>query len=232
MSRIKVGVVRGGPSSEYDVSLKTGGEVLKHLPKKYEGVDVLLDKESKWHLNGFPKEPAQVFDAVDVIFNAMHGEFGEDGQAQHFLDSFNIPYTGSGAFSSAMAMKKHLAYDVFSRLGIKTPRGKIFEGDDFLGIDAEDCAQKVFNVMPLPWVVKPASVGSSVGINICNSFPELVEAINKAFKYGNVVLVEEYINGREATCGVLDKFRGEKHHALPVIEIIPPKGRFFDYEVN
>ncbi len=238
MSRIKVGVVRGGPSSEYDVSLKTGGAVLKYLPReKYEGLDVLLDKKGKWYLGGFPKEPADIFDSVDVVFNAFHGEFGEDGGAQQFFDSFNIPYTGSGAFVSAMAMKKHLAYDVFSRLGIKMPKGKIFSGDDFLGIDAEYAAEKVFNTISPPWVVKPSSVGSSVGVKICRDFSGLVDAIENAHEYGNFVLVEEYIEGREATCGVIDDYRGKKHYALPVVEIVPAyaeasagKPPFFDYE--
>lgn len=232
MEKIKVGVIRGGPSSEYDVSLKTGGEVLKHLPKKYEGFDILLDKNGEWFLGGLSKKPADIFDELDVVFNALHGEFGEDGGAQQLFDSFNVPYTGSQAFASALAMKKHLAYDAFSRLGIKMPKGKIFSGDDFLGIDAEYCAEKIFKTMSPPWVVKPSSVGSSVGISICNSFSDLVEGIYKAHEYGDIVLVEEFIKGREATCGVIDDYRGEKHYALPVVEIVPPEGRFFDYETK
>lgn len=232
MGRIKVGVVRGGPSSEYEVSLKTGGEVLRHLPANYEGIDVLLDKEGNWHLGGFPKKSAEVFDSVDVVFNAMHGEFGEDGGAQQLFNSFNVPYTGSQAFASALAMKKHLAYDAFSRLGIKMPKGKIFSGDDFLGINAEYCAEKVFKVMAPPWVVKPSSSGSSVGVSICFSFSDLVEGIENAHKHSEFVLVEEFIKGKEATCGVIDGYRGKKHYALPVVEIVPPGDRFFDYEAK
>jgi len=239
MGKIKVGVVRGGPSSEYEVSLKTGGEVLRHLPKKYEGIDVLLDKEGKWHLGGFPKEPAEIFDSVDIVFNAMHGQFGEDGGAQQVFSSFNVPYTGSQAFASALAMKKHLAYDAFSRLGIKMPRGKIFSGGDFLGIDAEYCAEKVFRAMSPPWVVKPSSSGSSVGVSICLSFSDLVEGIENAHKCSEFVLVEEFIKGKEATCGIIDDYRGEKYYALPVVEIVPAyaeasadKPLFFDYEAK
>lgn len=232
MKKVRVGVVRGGPSSEYDISLKTGGEVLKHLPKEYEGVDVLLDKGGKWHFGGIPKEPAEIFDEIDVVFNAMHGEFGEDGGVQQFFNSFNAPYTGSEAFASALAMKKHLAYEAFSRMGIKMPKGKIFSGDDFLGIDAEHCAEKVFRAMSPPWIVKPSSSGSSVGVSICWSFPELMAGIENAHQYSNFVLVEEFIKGREATCGIVDDYRGKKHYALPIVEIVPPEGRFFDYEAK
>jgi D-alanine-D-alanine ligase len=253
MTKVKVGVIRGGPSSEYDISLKTGGEVLRHLPEKYEALDVLLSKEQEWFLNGFPKKPHQIFEAVDVVFNALHGEFGEDGGVQQVLESFNVPYTGSQIVPSSLAMKKHLARELFSRANIKIPRALLLRADDFFGIDGEDCAKKVFNSMSLPWVVKPASTGSSVGVSICNTFQELVESIENASQYGEVILVEEYIKGKEATCGVLEDFRlarrpvrqslgegGSQHlYALPPVEIIPPassvggpENTFFDYELK
>ena len=86
--------------------------------------------------------------------------------------------------------------------------------------------------MPPLWVVKPASAGSSVGVNICSDLPELRKGIEKAFQYGDAILVEEYIKGKEATCGIIEDFRGEHCYALPVIEIIPPDNTFFDYEVK
>lgn len=227
-------MVRGGPSSEYDISLKTGAEVLKNLPEKYRGRDVLLTKGGEWHLDGFSKTPAKIFENVDVIFNALHGEFGEDGRAQQVFESFNMPYTGSGVIPSVLAMKKHRAREVFERAGIKFPRHLIFRQDpeDFLKEDPEDFARIAFNAMPPKWVVKPASLGSSVGVGICGSFSELVSAIDEAFYYDNTILVEEHIKGREATCGVLENFRGEKNYALPAVEIIPPENTFFDYNVK
>ena len=232
MSKIKVGVVRGGPSSEYDISIKTGGEVLKHLPEKYSGVDVLLSKNNEWHLNGFPKTQLQVFDFIDVFFNALHGEFGEDGKAQQIFDSFNAPYTGSQIVPSSLAMKKHLSRDVFLNAGLKIPQAVIFKNDNFFGVDVNNLAEKVFNSSSPPWVIKPASTGSSLGISICKSFAELAEGIRNAFAYGDTIIVEEYIKGREATCGVLEGFRGEQCYPLPVVEIIPPAGNFFDYQVK
>ncbi|MBU2632882.1 D-alanine--D-alanine ligase [Patescibacteria group bacterium] len=229
---IKVGVIRGGPSSEYEISLKTGGEVLNHLSDKYIGVDVLLDRAGEWHMNGFSKKMPQVLNSIDVAFNALHGEFGEDGKAQQIFESFNIPYTGSRIIPSSLAMKKHMARDLFSRAGIKVPRAMFFKKDDMFGIDVSECAKKVFDSISPLWVVKPASTGSSVGVKICGSFGELVEAIDNAFQYGDTVLVEEYIRGREVTCGILEDFRGQSAYALPVVEIVPPQGKFFDYDVK
>ena len=229
---IKVGVVRGGPSSEYEVSLKTGGEVLRHLPSKYKGYDVLIAKDGRWHLNGFSKEPARIADKVDVFFNALHGEYGEDGRVQQVFESFNAPYTGSEIIPSVLAMKKHRANELFNRAGMKTPRSLVFKRDDFVFESTEDIASEVFNsILPI-WIVKPSSLGSSIGVSICKSFTDLMEGIEKAFSCDSTILVEEFMKGREATCGVLENFRGQNVYAFPPIEIIPPEERFFDYEAK
>ncbi|MDO8555208.1 MAG: D-alanine--D-alanine ligase, partial [bacterium] len=229
---IKVGVVRGGPSSEYDVSLKTGGEVLKHLPSRYKGYDVLVTKDGQWHLNGFSAEPARIFEKIDVFFNALHGEYGEDGRVQQVFESFNAPYTGSEIIPSVLAMKKHRANELFNRAGMRTPRSLVFKRGDLIFESTEDIASKVFSSMPPLWVVKPASLGSSVGVSICKSFTELIEGIEKAFSGDSTILVEEFIKGREATCGVLESFRGQYVYAFPPVEIVPPEEHFFDYEVK
>lgn len=234
MANIRVGVVRGGPSSEYEVSLRSGGEVLRHLPENYKGYDILLDKSGDWHLNGFSKEPVKIFQAVDVIFNALHGEFGEDGRVQQVFEAFNMPYTGSTIVPSALATKKHLARKLFSRYGIKIPHGIVFhqDGDGFLRDEPEYFAKQVFNAVPPLWVIKPASCGSSVGVSICGSFEELVRGIERAFLYDDTIIAEEYIKGREATCGVLENFRDKQEYVFPPVEIVPPENRFFDYEVK
>jgi D-alanine-D-alanine ligase-like ATP-grasp enzyme len=97
MSRIRVGVVRGGPSAEYVVSLKTGEAVLKHLdPEKYVAIDILVTPRGDWYMNGVRTELPEIGAHVDVIWNAMHGKFGEDGKVQQHFEALNIPYTGSG----------------------------------------------------------------------------------------------------------------------------------------
>src|SRR5690349_680304 len=103
-----VGVLRGGPSSEYEVSLKSGSSVLSSLSKdSYDVRDIFIDRKGQWHLHGAPVTPEQALRSVDVVFNAMHGEYGEDGQVQRALDALNVPYTGSNALASSLAFDKH-----------------------------------------------------------------------------------------------------------------------------
>lgn len=227
MSKLRVAVLRGGPSSEYDVSLVTGRSVLGALQKKYHTKDILIDKKGLWHMDGIPVHPEKVCRNVDVVFNAMHGEYGEDGKVQQLLNLFSVPYTGSEALPSAIAMNKTLTKDIFRKHGIKTPIELVFDHSG----SANEIANHTFRKISPPWVIKPARGGSSVGASIARSFRELERSIMKAFGYCEKVLVEEYIPGKEATCGVIDDFRGQKHYSLLPIEIIKPKERdFFDYE--
>ncbi|MEK7505890.1 MAG: D-alanine--D-alanine ligase, partial [Patescibacteria group bacterium] len=101
MSLTTVGVLRGGPSGEYEISLQTGSSVLRHMPERYKAVDILIDKEGVWHKGGIPMEPERALRQIDAVFNALHGEYGEDGKVQRLLDCLHVPYTGSGSFASA-----------------------------------------------------------------------------------------------------------------------------------
>ncbi|MCC6290588.1 D-alanine--D-alanine ligase [Candidatus Nomurabacteria bacterium] len=222
MSRIRVAVLRGGPSAEYDVSLETGASVLKHLPEGYEGHDILIDKKGVWHYRGLPIGAQEISRYADVIWNAMHGEYGEDGQVQNVLDKTGVPYTGSKSFASALAMNKSTAKESFRRAGLKVPAGQLF---DLEREPAEAAATKVFQTISPPWVVKPADRGSSVGLYIAKNFTELSHAIAECFRFSGKVIVEEYIRGKEATVGVVDNFRNQKHYALPAIEIRRPAGK-------
>lgn len=229
MNKIRVGVLRGGPSSEYEVSLKTGASVLKNLPEKYSPIDIFIDKSGVWHIQGIPHEPHNAFKKVDAIFNALHGEYGEDGKVQKILDTFSIPYTGSKTLASAVGMNKALAKNVFKSRGIKTPYFTVESNSQ--GVD--EISLKLFKTFPMPAVVKPIASGSSVGVSIAYDLHGLKEALSKAFEYSNTVLVEEYIKGREATCGVVDRFRGKEIYSLLPIEIIKSdKSEFFDYEAK
>ena len=228
MARIKVGVLRGGPSSEYEVSLKTGEAVLKYLDRKtYEPIDILIDKSGAWHLSGAEAKPHEILKTIDVAFNAMHGEYGEDGKVQQMLETHNIPYTGSGVLSSATAMHKRLARDIFDASGILTAPAVSVSSDD----DPSSRAAGAVRKMLFPMVVKPVSRGSSIGVAVVNNIYNLVLAIEKALGYDKEVLIEKYIGGREATCAVLEDFRGEKHYAFPTVEIVPPPyKKIFDYD--
>jgi D-alanine-D-alanine ligase len=239
---IKVGVIRGGISGEYEVSLKTGSNVLSHLKseklnKKYKPVDIFIDKNGIWHISGKPVSMDQVFHSVDVVFNALHGDFGEDGKVQQILDQWGIPYTGSSAFASALGYNKVLAKEQFSLLGINTPNhlsiSKYENEDGDIDTYSKNIAKKIHDKLPPPWIVKPLSGGSSVGMKMCSTYPELIEAFREGINKDNDALVEELIEGREATVGVVNNFRDQNVYVLPPIEIRIPKTKtFFDFEAK
>lgn len=229
--RTVVGVLRGGPSSEYEVSLKTGASVLEHLDKnKYEPRDLFISRGGEWHAHGVAVEPEKALKGIDVVFNAMHGEFGEDGRVQRQLDLLGVPYTGSNAFASAVAFNKAHTKDAVQKLGVKVAHGMVIEnGQD----DIEALAHKLFRSFPHPAIVKPVAGGSSVGTQVAHSFLGLEDALQIAFAVSPKVLIEEYIKGREATVGVVDNFRNEQTYALMPVEIIPPSHQpFFNYEAK
>jgi len=239
---IKVGVIRGGISSEYDLSLKTGSNVLSHLRseklnKTYKPIDILIDKEGTWHINGRPVSMADVFHSVDVIFNALHGDYGEDGKVQQTLDEWKIPYTGSGALASALGYNKVLAKEQFALLGIKTPSHILVpqykEKDGSIKSYSKNIAQQIHSQLPPSWIIKPLSGGSSVGMRMCKTYPDLINAFLDGVNKEVDVLVEEMIEGKEATVGVVNNFRDKKVYVLPSTEICIHKGKdFFDFEAK
>ncbi len=240
---IKVGVVRGGPSSEHSVSIKTGATILNYLnnetlSKKYKAVDILIDEDGIWHKNGIPVTMEEVFHSVDVIFNALHGYYGEDGKIQQTLNQWSIPYTGSGAFASALGFNKALSKEQFSILGIKTPKHILFPAyqkdiDGPMNKYVKDKARVVLGRISPPWIVKPLTGGSSVGMHLCQTFPDLIKNFESIIDTKSSILVEEFVSGKEATVGVVEDFRGESLYTLPPIEIkIPKSSSFFDFNAK
>lgn len=229
MSKVRVGVVRGGPSSEYAISLKTGESVLKHLHReKYHSVDVLISPHGDWYMNGVRTDLSNIAHHVDVVWNALHGEFGEDGKVQRLFEFFHIPYTGSGVLPSALGMHKGLAKERFRDAQLSVPRGEVIEH----GIRLEEAINQIFSDHGLPLIVKPISGGSSVSTRIARTLEELVHAVIDAGRSGDV-LVEEVIAGKEATVCVIDSSVPDEHFVLFPIEIVPPdRSRFFDYDAK
>ena len=204
---MKIAVIKGGISAEREVSLVTGGEVAKAL--RAEGFDVTeIDATG----------PIPLMNALqalkpDVVFNALHGDWGEDGEVQGLLDMLGFPYTHSGARASALAMNKDDAKRELAAHGIKVAHGKV--------VARETVA--LGGVMAVPYVVKPNGSGSSSSVYLVHEeTPELLAKIGKDRGLGDEPVVERYVPGRELTVAVMDS------KAMEVTEIVP-KG-WYSYE--
>lgn len=224
----RVGVLMGGPSSEHDVSLLTGMNVLRALKGIHSAFPIFITQSGAW-LFGDSREwlsPTEALARVDVVFNALHGEYGEDGTVQGILDHHRIPYTGSQALASALAMNKEMTEKILTKNGIPMPRSVV------LGPTNID-TRVVLALSAPPWIVKPRSRGSSVGVSKVSTREGLLEAFRVALAYDMHMVVQEYIPGREVTCGVLENFDGKTIVALAPVEIIPPEtADFFDHTVK
>jgi D-alanine-D-alanine ligase len=245
---MKIVVLAGGTSTERDVSLSTGSMIYKALQKKghqvvlldvylgYEGdITGIFDIKKDWaqdigaikesnpdltQLKALRKIDSNSFfgsgvidicSKADIVFLALHGENGEDGKIQAAFDLMGIKYTGTDYTSSALAMDKAISKEIFSFYQIPTPNGiHIKKGGNF-------------SWDKYPCVVKVCNGGSSVGVSIARSVSEMEDALSNAFRYGNEVVIEQYIKGREFSTGVIDG------KSLPVIEIAPKIG-FYDYK--
>lgn len=228
MQETRVAVLRGGPSAEYEISLQTGREVLKHLPERYRPLDVFISKGGEWHVGGVVKTPAEALSQSDVVFNALHGTYGEDGKVQKILDDLGMPYTGSGVVPSALAMNKVLTKRTLWQHNLQVPIYTTIN----VSHDIPKRALAIFRTIPQPSVVKPADSGSSIGVSIVRNFEELLQGIYDALEVSDTAIVEEYIAGREATCAVVENFRGQSLYAFFPIEIMPLQSDFFDYKAK
>jgi D-alanine--D-alanine ligase len=225
---LRIGVLRGGPSSEYEVSLKTGANVLKTLSETHRPLDIFISRDGIWHMRGVPQPIEKILPQVDVVVNALHGKFGEDGAVQKILEQHGVLFTGSDSFASAVSMNKILSKQIFLRYKLKTPEYTIFKRNH----DLKEKSAEIFRTFLPPVVVKPAGAGSSVGVSIASTPEEIKDAIVGAIRHSPNVLIEEFIAGREATCGVIDDFRGQVHYALPPVEIRPHGKNFFNYDAK
>jgi D-alanine-D-alanine ligase len=210
-----VAVLKGGWSSERDVSLSSGAECAKALRQK--GYDV-KEIDVKRDLMDLVR---QLSPAPDAVFNALHGTWGEDGCVQGVLEIMGIPYTHSGPLPSALAMNKQKAKEVLKPLGVPCPEGELLHIDDI---------RKGKVPFKQPYVVKPNNEGSSVGVYIVRQGDNKPPLGLDKWAYGPYALVEKYIPGRELSVGVMGK-RGEKPRALTVTEISTNLD-FYNYEAK
>ena len=208
--KTRVAILRGGPSAEYEQSLRTGKYIVDNLPDEYEPVDVLVYKNGDWYQGGIARDEHRILRGVDMVWNALHGHYGEGGTLQKTIAHFGIPSVGSGTISSAVGMNKILAKKMFERACIKTPYYVTASRSE----DPREVFDRLHKAMPFPIVVKPSNSGSSFGITVINSPREINEALEKAFAYSDSILAEEFIQGREAMSGVIEGFRATPAYAL------------------
>lgn len=224
-----VAVLRGGPSSEYDVSMQTGAAVLSVLrDSAYKSKDIIITRRGEWLVSGFVQSPEQALRDVDIVFNGLHGVYGEDGTVQRIMDRIGVPYTGSGSYPSAIAMNKHLTKEVAEAAGLLTaPSFKVTKEG---AADPVLIAQRISEMFGPSYVLKPVTGGSSAGIRIASNVAELSNHLYTMLKDEESVLVEKRIHGTEATVAVLEHYRDESLYTFPPIEIVPAaESDFFDY---
>ena len=214
MVRTIVGVLRGGTSSEYGLSLKTGAAMMNALPEEsFEVRDILIDKKGMWHHRGQPATPARALAQVDVVLNALHGGVGEDGSVHRILERTGVPFAGARSMQSAIALNKVRARGVLKNAGIRMPMGVSFTLRD--GLNTAEMARLVHATAAGPYIVKPPNDGAGEGVRYVQSYTQLPDAIADVLDAYGAALVEEYIRGDDATVGVIDGFRNEAVYALP-----------------
>lgn len=213
----KICVLMGGRSGERDVSLRSGKKVFDSLKKQgFNVISMDLDDDLVSKLKQ---------EKIDVVYNILHGRFGEDGVVQGLLEMANIPYTGSKVLASALAMNKLASKRVFDAVGIPTP--KYIEVDVYSDIKKE--AKRIAKNFPLPLVLKPTSEGSSLGVTLIKKESDILPTLEKLVEEFKDVFVEEYIKGREVTVGVIGK--NSDLTALPILELVS-KNEFYDFEAK
>lgn len=213
--KTRVAVLYGGKSSEREVSLETGKEVINALDKdKYQVIDIEIpsDDNRKWIKKIIKNK-------IDLAIIALHGGIGENGSIQGLLECLNIPYIGSKVLGSALGMNKYIAKQLLSFNNIDVPTGIYLESSKKIN-DYE------ISKLNYPLVVKPNEEGSSVGVTIVNNVDELKRCVERLEKD---ILIEEYINGTEVTCGVIEN--NDKLIALDVLEI-KSTSDFYDYKAK
>lgn len=230
-------VLMGGMSAEYEVSMRSGAQIAKHLDKTlYTVSPVEITQHGEWVFPGKEREYLEITDALaklkklhpDCVFIALHGPFGEDGRMQGLLDLLSIPYTGSGCAASALSMDKIRSKAVAELGGIRVADHVVFTRPEWER-DAATVTQLVVDSIGFPCVVKNPTQGSSLGMAMPQTEAEFAGAVREVMRFGSEILVERYLAGLELTCGVLDLDETTGAHALPVTEIRPVKAKFFDY---
>lgn len=242
MKKIRVAVVAGGTSNEREVSLKTGTQVFDGLSRsgKYDVSFLEITKSGRWEWRVAPgKKSKRIWSGefpekksfkrnADVFFIGLHGAFGEDGRIQALFDWLGVRHTGSGVTASAIGMDKYRCSELVARFGMNVPKTvKLSEKN------AASARKRMRQAgIGLPCIVKPNDAGSSMGIALVKKWPQFTKALATAFREGKEAIIQQYVKGREFSCGVLGNSDGRTVRALPPVEIVTHGTEFFDYRAK
>src|SRR5215813_12722175 len=223
MKKLRVGVIRGGRSGEHEVSLRSAESILKAIDReKYDVVPITITHEGRWEpfiISPDPSAPR----VVDVVFPIVHGTYGEDGTIQGLFELANLPYVGAGVMGSAVGMDK----DVMKRL-FRDAKLPVVEYWTVNKSKLDAFLQAEINRLPYPVFVKPANLGSSVGITKAHAAEELSYALQTAAEYDNKIVVEQGIDAREIELSVL----GNENPVASIAGEIVPSREFYDYNAK
>lgn len=209
---LKVGVIRGGVSTEREVSMNTGSEIIKNLNRdKYEVFDIVINSEREVF------EKLENLD-LDFVYIALHGIFGEDGRVQAILESLGIAYGGSGVMSSALCIDKELTKKIVETYGVRTAKGVAIRRGE--GYNFQEIKKKLGNRI----IVKPNSGGSSIGVSFVEAEEEFKKALELVYTMDKTALVEEVLPGTEISVPVING------KVFPTLKIEAVAGEYFDYE--
>lgn len=253
--KTRIGILFGGKSAEHEVSIQSAANVVTALDKeRFEPVLIFIDKEGVWRYVpsieaastgahetsvqpdgrliislGSKTEPTDnrndILQRVDVVFPVLHGPMGEDGSIQGMFELLNVPYVGSGILGSAVGMDKEVMKRLLRDAGIPIARFKTVTAESLVTLKGDE----IVNELGLPLFVKPANMGSSVGVSKVDDVASLTTAVIEAFKFDTKVLIEEAIVGSEIECAVI----GNAHPKASAIGRIAPRpGDFYSYEAK
>ena len=252
MAPLRVGIIYGGRSGEHDVSVVSAAWIFRHLDRsRYQPVPILIRRDGRWVLGAEaptalstaevvePRESAThrvtepsaaVRDGIDVVFPVLHGPYGEDGTVQGLLELANVPYVGAGVLGSALGMDKALAKTVFTAHGLQVvPSVTLLQHD--WDTDSSALIARIARDLHYPVFVKPANLGSSVGISVATSDATLSAAVGHALEFDRKVVVEARVpNAREIECAVLGN--DEPLASIPGEVIIKHRDGFYSYEAK
>jgi len=228
MPKLRVGVIYGGRSGEHEVSLMSAQSVISALDKeKYEIIPIKIDKDGRWSDRLIAADPTR--DAgLDVVFPVLHGTFGEDGTMQGLLELANLPYVGAGVASSAVSMDKSFMRVLFANAGLPILPWEVVFNYEWRE-EPEQVTQRLEEALGYPMFVKPANLGSSVGVTKVKRREDLAAAMELALSFDRKAVVEKGLEGgREVECSVL----GHTHPEASIPGEIVPCNEFYDYEAK